>query len=43
MERLEQKKRDLDAEMRDFSDRKFTLERSKLSTLNSNGKLTKKK
>lgn len=43
MEKIEQKKRELDAEMREFSDRKFTLERSKLSTLNSNGKLTKKK
>ena len=36
MEKIEQKKRELDAEMREFSDRKFTLERSKLSTQTEN-------
>lgn len=42
--RIAQKSRDLEDQIRDFSDRKFTLEKSKLSTLTSiSGKFSKKK
>jgi hypothetical protein len=41
-ERIEAKRRQLEIEIKEFTDRKFTLEKSKLSTLTLNGKSKKK-
>lgn len=41
-DRIDQKRRDLEEEMREFSERKFTLEKSKLSTITSFGKNSRK-
>ena len=41
-ENIEAKRKELENEMREFSERKFTLERCKISTLNGNGKCKKK-
>lgn len=42
-ELIEQKKLELEKEMKDFSDRKFSLEKSKLSTIGSNATKFKKR
>lgn len=42
-ERIEYKRRELEDQMREFSERKFTLDKLKLSTLSSVGKHSKKK
>lgn len=39
---LEKKRSELEREMKEFSDRKFSLEKSKLATLGSNSKLKKR-
>ncbi len=42
-DRLEQDRKNLEDEMREFAERKYTFDRAKLATLSSNGKSGKKK